>query len=66
MRFTHFAYIFLLLFASCKSGQVIINNGAEAFEQKKFVQASQLLEKEVNEEKDVFQQIENLKMLAKA
>ncbi len=66
MRFTHFAYILLLLFASCKSGQVIINNGTEAFEQKKFVQASQLLEKEVNEEKDVFQQIEKLKMLAEA
>lgn len=66
MRFTSVILLFILVLASCKSGQVVINNGTEAFEQKKYVQASQMLEKEANEEKDLFQKIEKLQMLAQA
>lgn len=66
MRLAYTVFIFILLLAACKSGQVVVNNGAEAFEQKRFVQASQMLEKEANDEKDIFKKIEKLQMLAQA
>lgn len=66
MRLAYTVFIFILLLAACKSGQVVVNNGTEAFEQKRFVQASQMLEKEANDEKDIFKKIEKLQMLAQA
>lgn len=61
-----FSLIFLLLLASCKTGSVAINNGTKAFEQKKYVQASNLLQKEIAGEGDVFKKIEKLQMLAQS
>ena len=62
-----YSFLFLVVFLSaCKTGAVTINSGEKAFEQKKFVLASDLLKKEISKETDLYKKIEKLQLLAEA
>lgn len=58
--------LLIFLLASCKTGSVALNNGNQAFEQKKYVLATSLLKKEIANEGDLFKKIEKLQLLAQA
>jgi outer membrane protein OmpA-like peptidoglycan-associated protein len=59
-----FLTFLLLSFQACKTGSLVINDGNKAFEQKKFVLATNLLKKEIAAENDQFKKIEKLQLLA--
>jgi outer membrane protein OmpA-like peptidoglycan-associated protein len=61
-----FITLLLLAFQSCKTRALLINDGAKAYEQKKFVLASDLLKKEIANENDLYKKIEKLQLLADA
>lgn len=59
-----FITLLLFVFQSCKTGALVINDGAKAYEQKKFVLATDLLKKEIANENDLYAKIEKLQLLA--
>jgi peptidoglycan-associated lipoprotein len=59
-----FPIFFLSFLLACKTGTLVIKDGATAYQQKKFVLATQLLEKEIASESDPAKKIEKLQLLA--
>ncbi len=61
-----FITLLLVAFQSCKTSALLIKDGTKAYEQKKFILASDLLKKEIANENDLYKKIEKLQLLAAA
>jgi peptidoglycan-associated lipoprotein len=61
-----FITLLFVAFQSCKTSALLIKDGTKAYEQKKFILASDLLKKEIANENDLYKKIEKLQLLAAA
>ena len=61
-----FITLLFVAFQSCKTSALLIKDGTKAYEQKKFIIASDLLKKEIANENDLYKKIEKLQLLAAA